>query len=411
MDHDAPRIASLNHGVPPLHEPGLEELIARNREEERLRFTVDLKGSVADSLMIFLCTGTPANEQGHADVSGILELVRQIGKSTDGYRIIVNKTTCPPGTADLLEAAFRENTPHPCDVVVNPDFMKEGSAVDDFLRPDRVIVGCEDVRVREILKELYNPFLRTGKPFLAMSRRGAEMAKYATNVMLAARISLMNELADICEACQCDVSEVREAVGMDHRIGSMFLFPGIGFGGSGLPRDLATCEELARGMGVDHEMITAIRCVNDKRRKRFLERILTYYGEKITDKRLTIWGVSFKARTDDMRGAPALDIIDGLLNAGASITIYDPVAGPKIKERYSNRVVIAPKYYNALEQSDGLIVLTEWNEFRRPDYARMGGLMREKVIFDGRNLYTPSVMAENGFQYFSIGRAMLMPKK
>ncbi|HOH29662.1 MAG TPA: UDP-glucose/GDP-mannose dehydrogenase family protein, partial [Candidatus Hydrogenedentes bacterium] len=312
MDRNADRIALLKQGVTPIHEPGLEELIIRNMEEERLSFTSNLAEAVRDSLMIFLCIGTPADEQGRTDLSGLFEVVRQIAGVMDGYRIVVNKCTCPPGTADEIEGILHEHTGHPADVVVNPDFMKEGSAVDDFLRPDRVIIGCREIRVNEIMKEMYGPFLRTGKPLLAMTPRSAEMAKYATNVMLAARISLMNQMADLCEEYDADIAEVREAVGSDARIGPTFLFPGIGFGGSGLPRDLAVCERLAGENHIPHELLTAIRTVNENRRVRFLRQILDHYGDTIREKRLTLWGASFKARTDDVRGAPALYIIDGL---------------------------------------------------------------------------------------------------
>jgi len=404
MDRKADPIALLKKGVPPLHEPGLEELIARNLEEERLTFTTDLAEAVRESLMIFLCVGTPANEDGETDLSGIFEVVKQVAEAMDGYRIIVNKCTCPPGTSEQIEEILRAHTRHPGDVVVNPDFMKEGSAVDDFLRPDRVLVGCREIRVNEIMKEMYGPFLRTGKPLLVLSPRSAEMAKYATNVMLAARISVMNQLADVCEQYDADIAEVREAVGTDSRIGSTFLFPGIGFGGSGLPRDLAVCERLASEQDVPHDLLTAIRTVNEGRRERFLRLILDHYGDSICEKKIALWGASFKARTDDVRGAPALYVIDGLCQAGASVVVYDPVAAGKLSERYGDAVTIAAKYYAALEGADGLVILTEWNEFRRPDYARMAELMREKVIFDGRNLYTPAIMEANGFRYYSIGR-------
>ena len=409
IDRDEARIALLNGGESPLHEPGLEELIARNQEEERLSFSTDLKRAVKNSLMVFLCVGTPADEKGHTDLSGVLKCVRQIAEEMDGYRIIVNKTTCPPGTSDQIAATLKKHTIHPFDIVVNPDFIKEGTAVDDFLRPDRVIMGCDDVRVREMMKELYSPFLRTGKPFITMTCRSAEMAKYATNVMLAARISLMNQLADICEAQDCDIAEVREAVASDHRIGPTFLFPGIGFGGAGLPRDLATCEGLATSAGVDCGLISAIRMVNENRRQDFLRRILAYYGDGIVGAHIALWGASFKARTDDLRGAPAIYVIAGLRDAGAYVTVYDPVSARKLKERYGDSIDIAGKYYGALEGADGLVIMTEWNEFRRPDYVRMAELMRQPVIFDGRNLYTPKVMAEHGFEYFSVGRKSETP--
>lgn len=404
VDRNEERVALLRQGRLHIHEPGLEELVARNLEEERLSFTTDLEEAVAECLMIFLCVGTPTREDGHADITAVMEAVSQIAQVMTEYRIIVNKSTCPPGTAEKMEQALRERTEHAFDVVVNPDFLKEGSAVEDFMRPDRVVLGCTDVRVREIMKELYSPFLRTGKPFLSMSPRSAEMTKYATNVMLASRISLMNQLADICAACDADVSEVREGLAADYRIGPMFLFPGIGFGGSGLPKDLAMCIELARDKGIDYDLIEAIHNVNQRRRKQFLQRILDYYGADIRAKRIALWGATFKPRTDDLRGAPALDIIDGLRAAGAEVVVFDPVAAQRLRERYGDGITVAGKYYAAIEGADGLVIVTEWNEFRRPDYERMGALMREKVIFDGRNLYTPKVMQQHGFRYFSVGR-------
>lgn len=404
VDQNEERIQGLRDGRLPIHEPGLEELLIRNLEEERLSFTTDFDEAIADCLMIFLCVGTPTGEDGRADISGVLESVAQIAHSATGYRIIVNKNTCPPGTAEEMERILAGQSEHTFDVVVNPDFLKEGAAIEDFMRPDRIVVGCKDVRVREIMKELYNPFLRTGKPFLAMSQRSAEMTKYATNVMLATRISLMNQLADICEAYGADISEVREGVGSDYRIGPTFLFPGIGFGGLGLPKDLATCARLAHDKGVDCDLIEAALHVNERRRAQFLQRILDYYGSAIPQKRIALWGASFKPRTDDLRGAPALDIIDGLRAAGAQIVVFDPTAAARLHKRYGDSIALATKYYEALEGADGLVIITEWNEFRRPDYERMGRLMREKVIFDGRNLYTPKIMKEHGFHYFSIGR-------
>ncbi len=404
MDRDAGRIKLLQQGTLPIHEPGLEELVVRNLEEERISFTTDLRQAVANSLMVFLCVGTPIRTDGEADVSRVLDAARQVAGATSGYRILVNKSTCPPGTAEQMEQILRENSEHPCDVVVNPDFMKEGSAVDDFMRPDRIIIGCEDVRVREIMRELYGPFLRTGKPILLMGRRSAEMSKYATNVMLAARISMMNQIADLCEAWGCDIADVREGVGTDSRIGPTFLFPGLGYGGSGLPRDVATCLRMARDKNVPCELIQGVQDVNERRKAQFTQRIVDFYGGTLEGRTIAMWGASFKPRTDDLRGAPAVEIMDGLCAAGARVRVYDPVAGPRLQNHYGDTVEVVPKYYAALEGADGLVITTEWNEFRRPDYARMGDLMRERVVFDGRNLYTPSVMKQNGFRYFSIGR-------
>lgn len=404
VDRDAERIQGLREGRIPIYEAGLEELVARNLEEERLAFSPDLGEAVGDCLMVFLCVGAASNDAGETDNSNLFQATEQIANAMTGYRIIVNKSTCPPGTADELKQILSSHTSHPFDVVVNPDFLKEGTAVDDFMRPDRVVIGCDDVRVREIMKELYVPFLRTGRPFLCMGLRSAEMTKYATNVMLAARISLMNQLADICSQYGADISEVREGVGADYRIGSTFLFPGIGFGGVGLPKDVACCSKLAQNRGLQSDLIDAVIGVNQRRREQFLRNILDYYGENLAGKHIAIWGVSFKPRTDDIRGAPAIYLIDNLREAGATVAIFDPTAAAKLRERYGDGVIIAPKYYSALENADGLAIVTEWNEFRRPDYDRMGQLMREKVIFDGRNLYTPKVMKEHGFRYISIGR-------
>lgn len=404
VDKIVSRIEALSQGTPPIHEPGLEELVSRNLEEERLFFTTDLDAAVSDCLVIFLCVGTPAKDTGDADIGPLLEAVKQIAAGMNGYRIIINKSTCPPGTAEEIDRVVQENTKHPCDVVVNPDFLKEGTAVDDFMRPDRVILGCDEVRVREILKELYGPFLRTGRPCLFMSKRSAEMTKYATNAMLAARISLMNQFADLCEAYDADVAEVREGVATDERIGPTFLFPGLGFGGSGLPRDLATCVKLAKAKNLSGDMLEAIHAVNARRLQQFLDQLLGYYDGGIAGKRIALWGASFKPRTDDLRGAPAVWLIEQLLARSVEVIVYDPVAGTRLRERFGDRITIVPKSYVALEDADGLAILTEWTEFRRPDYARMAGLMRDPVIFDGRNLYTPAVMREQGFKYFSIGR-------
>jgi UDPglucose 6-dehydrogenase len=404
VDRSEPRIRALKDGSLPLYEPGLEELVVRNLEEERLFFTTSLAEAVADCLLIFICVGTPSEKTGEADISEVIAAAEDIGRAMTGYRIIVNKSTCPPGTADKLSQTLAALTTHPFDVVVNPGFMKEGAAVDDFLRPDRVIIGCEEVRVQEIMKELYAPFLRTGKPFLSMSLRSAEITKYAVNAMLASRISLMNELTGVCEALGGDISEVREGLAADSRIGSAYLFPGLGFGGSGLPKDLQAIVYAATEAGVPCELMAAIHHVNERQLDRFIQRIVDYYGERLPQCRFALWGASFKPRTDDVRGAPALRIIDRLLASGAAVAVFDPMAESRLRERYGDRIVLVPRGYAALEGADGLIIATEWREFHRPDYDRMGQLMREKVIFDGRNLYTPKVLAEHGFRYFSVGR-------
>jgi len=410
VDRDPARIDTLRKGRSPIYEPGLEELIVRNLEEERIAFTTDLADAVRRSVMVFLCVGTSTREDGGTDTTEVFAALEQVARAMDGYRIIVNKCTCPPGTAEEMEKFLRAHTSYTADVVVNPDFMKEGAAVDDFLRPDRVIVGCEEVRVREIMKELYTPFLRTGRPLLFMSLRSAEMTKYATNAMLAARISLMNQLAELCSAYGADINEVREGVAADERIGPKFLFPGIGFGGSGLPRDLNACIRMAKDKGLAHDLLEAIKNVNERRREEFLRLIYHHYGDNLSGKRLAVWGVSFKPRTDDLRGAPAVFVLERLIAAGVQVVAYDPAAGQRLKTHFGDAIQIVTKSYQALEGADGLIIFTEWNEFRRPDYERMAQLMRERVVFDGRNLYTPRILEEHGFRYYCIGRPTAVTK-
>jgi UDPglucose 6-dehydrogenase len=403
-DIDKSRIDSLNAGKMPLYEPGLEELVVRNIEEERLRFTTDVRAAVGDALIVFICVGTPPLESGEADTSAVFAAARTIGQGATGYRIIVNKSTCPVGTTEAIRDLLRTITSHPFDVVSNPEFLRQGAAVDDFMRPDRIIIGCDDVRVEEIMKELYAPFVRTGRPILTMGIRSAELAKYAVNAMLATRISFINEFATICEAYGADIAEVREGLATDERIGASYLFPGIGYGGSCLPKDVRACSRLAAKQGVPSPLLDAVTEVNEAQCRRFINRILDYYGSDIAQKRMAVWGASFKPRTDDLRSGPALRVIDALLDAGATVCVYDPEASANLRRHYGDRIAIAPKNYAALEGADGLIIVTEWNEFRRPDYERMAALMREKVIFDGRNLYNGKTLTPHGFTYFSIGR-------
>ncbi len=405
VDWDKERIALLKKGEIPIYEPGLSELVSRNIEEERLFFSDSLEEAVQNCLLVFLCMDPIISYSTIDDmVKPVLDVVKIIANVMTAYRIVVNKMTLPPGTADRIKEVMKQNTQHPFDVVVNPDFLKQGTAVDDFLRPDRVVVGCEDVRVQEIMKELYSPFLRTGKPLLMMSLRSAELSKYATVVMLAGRISIINEIADLCAVWGANISEVREAVGADSRIGQSFLFPGIGYGGIWVPRDVESCILFAKEKGVSPYLFEAIQKVNEERCKKFLAMVLEHYKNNIKGKILTIWGASFKAKTDDIRGAPSIFIIEELLKQGAQVRAFDPLAGSKLRERFGKQIEVASKQYPPLEGSEGLLVLTEWNEFRRPDYERMAQLMKEKVIFDGRNLYTPKTMVSYGFRYYSVGR-------
>lgn len=405
VDWDTEKIERLRKGELPIYEPGLSELVARNIEEERLFFSTSLEESVQKCLLVFLCLDPVVKYSSIEDlIKPILDVAKIVARSMTGYRIIVNKVTSPPGTSDRIKEVIRENTSHPFDVVVNPDFLKQGTAVDDFLRPDRVVIGCEDVRVEEIMKELYSPFLRTGKPLLIMSPRSAELCKYATAVMLAGRISIMNQIADLCAEWGADVNEVREAVGADSRIGPTFLFPGIGYGGIWLPKDVDACILFAQEKGINPHIFESIQKVNAERREKFINLILQHYHGNVHGKTIAVWGASFKAKTDDIRESPAIYIIDMLCERGVNLRVFDPLAGPHLRERYGSKVEVASKQYQPLEQADGLIVLTEWNEFRRPDYERMAQLMKEKVIFDGRNLYTPKVVKSYGFKYYSVGR-------
>lgn len=404
LETDPERIRGLQAGELPFHEPGLEELLVRNLEEERLSFTPDVAQAIADSLSILFCINPPVDEGGHVDTSELLELAATVASSMPGYRLFVNKGACPPGTAAALEAVFRANTDQPFDVVVNPDFLKAGKAVDDFMHPDRVVVGCEDVRVQELLREMYSPFVRTGHPILFMNHASAEVSKYATNVMLASRISVMNQLADICTAVGADIARVREGLACDERIGNTFLFPGLGYAGSYMPGDVAACQRFGEAQGVDVELIRAIQGVNQRRQDGFEQAIRDHFQGELHGKVLGFWGATFKPRTDDIRGSVAVRLIDTFLEEGAIIQVHDPVAGPALRRRYADRVSIAAKPYDAVDGAHSLIITTEWSNYHRPSFARMAEVMATPVIFDGRNLYQPEVLKNEGFTYFSIGR-------
>lgn len=404
VDKNPKIIDRLKDGQIPIFEPGLEELVVRNAEEERLFFTTDLADAVGRSTIVFLCVGTPEGEEGRADLSQVLGAADEVGKAIQGYAIVVSKSTCPVGTCDQIREILSKSTDHEFDVVSNPEFLKEGAAVDDFLRPDRVVIGTDNVRVEQIMKELYEPFLRTGKPILGMDIRSAEFTKYACNTMLACRISMMNEFATLADALGADIARVREGMATDTRIGSGFLFPGIGFGGSCFPKDVRALSHLAHDANQPSHMVDAIRAVNLEQRQRFIERIRGHYEGNLSGKKLAIWGATFKPKTDDLREAPALDVINAMLDDGASICVYDPEGMPGLIEQFGNRISTATKAYQALTGANGLVICTEWNEFRRPDFERMAELMDDNVIFDGRNLYKPETLAKANFTYYSIGR-------
>ncbi|MCF6285854.1 MAG: UDP-glucose/GDP-mannose dehydrogenase family protein [Candidatus Hydrogenedentes bacterium] len=404
VEPNAERLAALRDGQVPFHEPGLEELLVRNQEEERLAFTGDLVAAIDDCLSILFCVNPPVDKTGQVDTTELLNLAATVATSMKGYRLFVNKGACPPGTAVALEAVFAKNTNQPFDVIVNPDFLKAGKAVDDFMHPDRVIVGCDDVRVQELIREIYSPFVRTGRPILFMNKASAEISKYATSVMLAARISMMNQLADICSAVGADVARVREGLACDERIGSTFLFPGLGYAGTYMPDDVAACQHFAEGHGVKADLIGAVQEVNTRRQDGFETAVVAHYNDRLDDKVLAFWGAAFKPQTDDIRGSVAVRMIDRFLEQGAVIQVHDPVAGPALRKRYGDRVMVASKPYDALAAAHGLIITTEWNNYRRPNFSRMAEAMANAIIFDGRNLYQPGVPEKEGFTYFSIGR-------
>jgi len=403
VDSDAAKVDALRKGEIPIYEPGLEEMIPRNVREERLRFTTDLEAAVEASDILFIAVGTPQDEDGSADLRHVLKVAEGIGKAMNGYKVIVNKSTVPVGTTRRVEAVVAAATSHPFAVVSNPEFLKEGTAVEDFLKPDRVVIGTSDARAREIMVELYAPFVRTGNPVLVMDAASAELTKYAANAMLASRISFMNEIANLCDRVGADVGEVRRGIGTDSRIGASFLFPGIGYGGSCFPKDVKALLKIASDAGAPLSVVEAVDRANQGQTRVLLPRIEAHLGG-LAGKVVAVWGLAFKPRTDDMREAPALAIIKGLLAGGASVRAYDPKAMPAAQRMLGGGVTLCPRSYDAVEGADALVVATEWNEFREPDFERIKGLMRRPAIFDGRNIYNPALLREMGFHYEGIGR-------
>jgi UDPglucose 6-dehydrogenase len=405
VDVDERKLALLRQGKSPIYEPGLEELLRRNQKEGRLSFSNDLAAAVKASLFCFIAVGTPESANGAADLSAVLGVAETIGRALDGYRIIVNKSTVPVGTADRVRQAVAAVTSHPFDVVSNPEFLKEGAAIDDFMKPDRVVIGSDSARATDLMRELYAPFVRTENPILVMDNRSAEMTKYAANALLATRISFMNEVANLCERVGADVNLVRRGVGSDRRIGQHFLFPGIGYGGSCFPKDVKAMIHTAEEYGLDSAMLRAVDAVNDRQKHVLVHKAKAIFGESLRGRTFAIWGLSFKPRTDDMREAPSLTVVEGLLKAGAKVQVHDPEALTEARRNFGDRVSYHAINYDALEGADALLILTEWNEFRRPDFARMKKLLKQPVIIDGRNVYEPDDMQEIGFLYHSIGRA------
>jgi UDPglucose 6-dehydrogenase len=403
VDKDGAKIRTLRAGRMPIYEPGLEELVRRNRHENRLTFTMTLPKAVRSSSVVFIAVGTPQGEDGSADLQHVLEVAREIARAMNGYKVIVDKSTVPVGTAARVREVIRRETTHPFSVVSNPEFLKQGAAIDDFMKPDRVVIGAEDPRAREIMQELYAPFTRTGAPIMMMDCASAELTKYAANAMLATRISFMNEVANVCDAVGADVDEIRRAIGADTRIGTSFLFPGVGYGGSCFPKDVKAMIHFASQKDYDFRILRAVEEVNSSQKTRLAAKMRSHFGT-LKGRTIAVWGLAFKPRTDDMREAPSIPLIKMLLSEGADVQAYDPEATKVAKGIFGNKITFATKNYEALKGADGLAIVTEWSEFRRPDFEKMRKLMRSPVIFDGRNLFEPEQMKQSGFTYYSIGR-------
>jgi UDPglucose 6-dehydrogenase len=405
VDKDEEKLALLAAGRMPIYEPGLAELVQRNHAEERLSYDSDLVAAVRSSEIVFIAVGTPQNEDGSADLQHVLEVARSIGRAMTHYTIVVDKSTVPVGTAKRVRQTIAAETEQPFSVVSNPEFLKQGAAIEDFMKPDRVVVGVDpqDARATDVIRELYAPFTRTGAPILFMDTASAELAKYAANAILATRVSFMNEIANVCELVGADVDQVRKAIGSDRRIGSSFLFPGVGYGGSCFPKDVKALLKSSEDRGYDFRILDAVEAVNDRQKMRLVCKMEEYFG-RLQGRTIAVWGLAFKPRTDDMREAPAIIIIDGLLARGAAVNAYDPEAMPTARRIFGGRVALCERSYDALAGADALAIVTEWNEFREPNFARMRELLREPVVFDGRNLYSPEHLRALGFKYFSIGR-------
>jgi len=412
VDNDAQRIESLRRGEIPIYEPGLAELVLRNAAESRLTFTTDIADGVAHAEIIFICVGTPPSPDGSSDLAAVEDVARAIARLMTDYKLLVVKSTVPVGTCRRLTADIQKLTAREFDVASNPEFLKEGAAVDDFFRPDRVVVGASSARALKKLRYLYAPFLRTGRPLIEMSTESSELSKHVSNAMLASRISFVNEVASLCEAVGADVEEVRRGMAADHRIGSQFLFPGLGFGGSCFPKDLLSLAHVGREMNRPMRICEAATAVNQDARERFLTRITEHFRGDLSGKTLAFWGLAFKPRTDDVREAPAVYLLNEIASRwpAAVLRAHDPVAMERAADVVAGRVEFSRDCYKILEGADALVVSTEWNEYRTPDFERMKALMRAPVIFDGRNLHDLDMMRESGFAYYSVGRPAVTPQ-
>jgi UDPglucose 6-dehydrogenase len=411
IDVDAAKIARLREGETPIYEPGLGELLARNLEAERLSFSTELAPAVKGSQVVFIAVGTPQGEDGNADLRVAMKVAHDVADCVEHYTVVVNKSTVPVGTAARMLAEIAERTQVPVDVVSNPEFLKEGAAIDDFLRPDRIVIGATSERARAVMAELYAPFVRTESPIYFMDPYSAELTKYAANAMLAMRISFINEIAALCERVGADVDNVRRAIGADKRIGHPFLFPGAGYGGSCFPKDVKALVATARNQGLDFALLAAVDAVNDRQKRLLAQKARAYFATLggLRGKKCAVWGLAFKPKTDDLRAAPALTLIEELLAEGAIVFAHDPVAMKAAKLQLGERVHFAKSPYAAVEGADALFLATEWNEFRQPDFERIKRKMAHPVLFDGRNIWNPARLRELGFTYFGVGRAPPQP--
>jgi UDPglucose 6-dehydrogenase len=411
VDADESKVEILKQGRIPIYEPGLEDYIRRNSQENRLSFTMEMVPAIQQSLVLFIAVGTPQDTDGSADLSMVLQVAREIGRHMNGYKVIVEKSTVPVGTAAQIRQIIQEELQargeaFEFDVVSNPEFLKEGTAIDDFMKPDRIVLGCDDVRVAELIKELYAPFMRTNHPIIIMDVVSAELTKYAANAFLATKISFINELANICARTGADIAMVRQGIGSDPRIGRLFLFPGLGYGGSCFPKDMQALIHTGKSLGYTPRLLEAAEAINQDQRQFFIDNIRRYYHDQLAGRVFAIWGLSFKPQTDDIREAPSLTVISRLLELGVRLQVYDPAAMPVTRQFLGDNpaVAFASSSYEALEGAEALLVITEWARFREPDFERMKSQMKAPVIFDGRNLYNPGKMARLGFAYFYIGQ-------
>jgi UDPglucose 6-dehydrogenase len=404
VDIDQRKVDMLNNGQITIYEPGLEKIFLRNLKEDRLKFTSDLKTGIKDAQILFLALPTPPGEDGSADLKYVLGVAKSLGSLISEYVVVVDKSTVPVGTAEKVTTAIAENAKVEFDVVSNPEFLREGVAVEDFMKPDRVVIGCGSERAKKLMSELYAPFVRSGNPLIFMDVRSAELTKYAANAFLATKITFMNEISQLCERLGADVDMVRLGIGSDARIGKRFLFPGIGYGGSCFPKDVQALVKSSNEVAYDFQILNAVMDVNEKQKLHLIPKVESHFNGDLKGKHFALWGLAFKPNTDDIREAPALYMIDALLNAGATVTAFDPEAMPNVKQMVGDKIQFAESQYEALEGADALLIATEWNEFRTPDFNKIGQLLKNKTIFDGRNLFDIATMEKLGYHYESIGR-------